>query len=490
MIFQEFILDSFCRNTERIAMVYNDDSFTYRDIYVKICQLVKEMERNCLKKKYVAICCKENFFAALSLLGCWLLGAIPVPIDYYLSKERVDMYFRCIHIEAVIIDSNVNINYNGIKHINLVDLFEKYSYNAELTLKHEWDESTPAYIYFTSGSTGNPKGVMGKYSSLYHFIHWEKECFQINSKDVFGQITSPGFDPFLRDILTPFLAGAKIVFMPNRSILLSSKLFFRWLNKNRITVMHCTPLLLFEMCKNIRINEKSHDMRLILIAGQRLLKEYVEKFFSSFPEKTQFVNLYGPTETTLAKCYHIIQRKYNYENSIPVGKPISDEKVSLINDKTEIIHVPNCIGEVAIGTQYGTLGYVNADIEEKMIYIDSFSKYKLYRTGDLAFYDENMDIIIVKRKDRQVKIRGIRIELEEIENLCYQHLQIENALAYVEINKLCLAIVPKKVEYTKEVIIEKLGNVLPRALLPQSIKFISEVPLNQNGKIDYEKLKK
>jgi amino acid adenylation domain-containing protein len=359
------------------------------------------------------------------------------------------------------------------------------------------DPDAPCYIYFTSGSTGRPKGIVGRLSGIDHFIRWEIETFGVRAGTRVSQLTTPSFDAFLRDIFTPLCAGGTSVH-PEPGTLLDGQRLADWLDIEEIELVHCVPSLFRTLLATDLNPQYFSALRHILLSGEPVLPSDVERWTRTFGDRTQLVNLYGPTETTMTKLFYLVRPEDRERRSIPIGKPMPGARAVLLDRNRKAV-APGAIGEIYIRTPYRTLGYLKDPEQTSRAFVPNpFAKEPkdpndlLYRTGDLARLLDDGNFEFLGRADQQVKIRGIRIELPEIESHLRRHPALED-VAVVDRDdaaggKLLCAYVVTRGPVTASALREHLLQELPEAMVPTAFAFMKELPRTITGKIDRQAL--
>ena len=282
------------------------------------------------------------------------------------------------------------------------------------------------YIYFTSGTTGVPKAILGKNESLLQFLLWEIKEFLLDESLKASQLTSASHDPYLRDVFVPLLSGGTICIPDDDGFLRPDKLS-AWLDNLNITLIHCTPSVFNIICSYRISSDKFSNLKYILLAGEKLKPWILKPWYEIFGDRIQIVNLYGPTETTLAKLFYRVKPADVNLESIPIGKPIDLCKVIIMDNQMN----KSDYGEIYIRTQYMSLGYYKQPEETANSFIQNpFVEQKdiIYKTGDIGRLLHDGNIVFCGRNDKQVKLRGIRIELDEIEKRVLEFDGIVNCL--------------------------------------------------------------
>ena len=411
MTLQKVLKKSFHDNCQQVAIITDTFHEKYCVLEEKALYVSSNLINYCGINEMVAMLfgMPENY--VYGVLGVLFSINILIPLDPIYPVSQLIRRILMTNCRYIIIDKSVSpkmitqLNVHGLKLLYIEDILKERShFNPPLYGKSE----DAIYVYFTSGTSGESKAVLGKNKSLLHFINWEIKEFNINNQDIFAQLTSPAFDPFLRDIFTPLCSGAKIRFT-NRRIVTVPRLLGVFLRKAEITVLHTTPsilraLLTCHFCKDPFVR-----LRYLMLAGEPVTLDLIKKWNADHNRKTTLVNLYGPTETTLAKVFAYIPNNYSYEN-VPVGKPIEGVSVYVVNEMASLCEDGE-IGEVYIETEYMTEGYLH-DPNNPSFGINKQGN-RWYKTGDLSFLRDG-SLYLVGRIDDRIKIGGVRVRLNEI----------------------------------------------------------------------------
>lgn len=350
-----------------------------------------------------------------------------------------------------------------------------------------------AYLFFTSGSTGVPKCILGSHSGLSHFIDWQRKTFDIGPDDRCAQLAGLSFDVILRDVFLPLTSGAALV-IPN--IPTSDPRILSWLEEEKITVIHTVPSIVNNWLKGDPEGGSLSRLRYVFMAGEPLTSDLVRRWREAFPESGQVINLYGPTETTLAKCSYVVPGNEElYDGVQPIGKPLPGAQVLVLN-KTKNLCGAGEKGEIVIRTHYRSYGYLNNEEENRKRFrrnhfiVDADVDDLLYYTGDLGRYRFDGVLEILGRLDSQVKINGVRIETGEIESRLRSHPDIFDCCVCVKQNwdgeesLVAYYIVNSNRSISGRELREFLRSCLAKDSMPSALVPIERFPLNVNGKID------
>lgn len=462
----------------------------------------------------------DNIFVVLdksieliyALAGVIKGGKIFIPIDHKTSSSRTISMLQEIKSQWIItssalfsevtslideakMDANILIVDSKKTANSISKVFYISDYIEDNQQKYEYSQNKNCYIYFTSGSSGKPKAVLGRHRSLVQFIEWEINEFSIDTTSVVSQLTPMTFDPFLRDVFVPLLSGGTLC-IPEEEIILEPKRLLSWIRENHITIIHTVPSLFKRLSMEIETIEDMGDLKYILLAGELLRGNDVKRILDIAEDNVQLVNLYGPTETTLAKFFYRIKHNDSEKAIIPVGKPISFCQCYIL-DKDRRECADNVVGEIYIRTPYISSGYCNDKELTKNSFFRNFFSVNpndiIYKTGDYGRRLSDKNIEVVGRVDNQVKIRGMRIEIGEIENVILKTDGIKEVKVISEEdeegNKFLSAYFLVEDNFVSNQIRDHLKKLLPDYMIPSHFIRVNHMPLNHNGKIDSKRLK-
>ncbi len=346
----------------------------------------------------------------------------------------------------------------------------------------------PAYIFFTSGTTGTPKGVLGVHKGLSHCLAWQSRTFAVGPDDRCAQLTNISFDVVLRDVLMPLWSGATLCLPPAG---LPSDRVLSWLGSEGITVVHAVPSLAHAWLTEAPAELSLPRLRLVFSAGEPLTDGLVSRWRRVASPECGVVNLYGPTETTMVKCFYRVPDE-TVPGVQPVGGSLPDSQALVLTASNRLCGV-NELGEIVLRTPFRTRGYINAaEAQERQFFASPFTSDPgdvLYRTGDLGRYRSDGSLMVLARLDQQVKIRGVRIEPEEVTTVLLRHPAVA---ACAVVARADLGDDPVLIAYVAASghpvgaaeLRAYLAEQLPAALVPSRFVFLDRLPLTPNGKLD------
>jgi mycobactin peptide synthetase MbtE len=355
------------------------------------------------------------------------------------------------------------------------------------------DPEQSSYIFFTSGSTSTAKAIVGSSKGLAHFIQWEIKEFGIQPGHRVSQLSTITFDASLRDFFVPFCSGGTVC-IPSADTKSNIPKLMEWISSSGIETIHCVPSIFRLFLKELELSaagaQHFKGVKQILMAGEPLYSKEITAWRDKAGMDTELVNLYGTTETTMAKSFHRIKEvPANPAQALHVGKPIDNAFIAILNNQ-QLCKIGE-IGEVYILTRFMTKGYLkNEELNKKLFVPNPLAEGKaelMHKTGDIGRYLPDRSVEILGRTDDQAKVNGIRIDLSDIR---------EAVLKYSPVAEC--EIIAQKTEQAqtdlvcyitgKDVDVEKLRTHLKHELadyaIPAYFILLKEFPLTINGKID------
>lgn len=512
----EKIADSFDKNQNNTAVEEEGDSYSYKELWEQVLFTSNLINRKQFKK--IAVMGEPSFITAASLLSALMSRAVYVPLDPSWPLNRINSILKHCRAEALISSSldfkKYSLNEKEI-HAPYVFLMQKIGRQSRLEspVRNTKSNDSLAYIMYTSGSSGEPKGVEVKLKALDKFLTWVEEEFQITEGDRFSYTSSLGFGSSIRQVFSPILSGAKMVCFP-QSLLKSPHKLLEEIKDKKISLFNAPPVLLQ---KTAEAAQKNHldknflsNVRLILAGGDLFPKKIKELWFNQFQHEHQLVNLYGSTESIVnASAYSMTYKKskepaldalrgeglreeksaYEY---LPIGRPREGLKFFLLDKDQKKITTENQIGELCIKSAFLAQSYHNNKQEsEKTFQLSNDCSEYIYRSGDRALKLPDGSYLVLGRSDRQVQIYGQRVELGEIESHLNRHPQTTRAfVVYIEeegLNKICAFIQSKN--YNEKQLREFLKKQVPSYMIPHFFYKLEKPPLTAAGKLDYKALR-
>jgi amino acid adenylation domain-containing protein len=511
-IFQDKLVDSLNRFKTNTAVEYGNQRITYEELDRRSNYIAHRLAAEGFQKEsFVGILTRDIPRLITVIIGVLKAGCVFIPLDPAYPKKRLTEMIRSVDARLVIGDKD-DIGYFTQNAADSAAVFADLDHwypgeNAADDVDSMWFEELPSvtchpddkiYIYFTSGSTGVPKAIVGRNKGLNHFIQWEIDTFAVDDTFRVSQFTNIGFDAFLRDVFVPLCAGGTVCIPNDRDLILNDRSLINWLDLSRINLVHAVPSF-FKLVLHSDALEPHffQDLRYVLLSGEKIEPADLTRWYRTFGDRIQLVNYYGPTETTMIKTYYLLREADLENETIPIGKPMRGTRVIILDNNMEICDELE-VGELYIRTPYRSHGYYKDDPANRQRFIPNpFSDNPddiIYKTGDLARSLPDGNIELIGRVDRQVKVRGIRVELEGIESALVKHPRVKETAVITNKtpggNVSLIAFITRtgEVENLTDVVKNDLYDQLPEYMVPARIIQIEKMPRKPNFKVDYEKL--
>ncbi|HZD95167.1 MAG TPA: amino acid adenylation domain-containing protein, partial [Candidatus Sulfotelmatobacter sp.] len=475
---------------ENLAVMFEGRRLSYRELHQRANQLALFLkERRVGPEVTVGICMERSELLVIALLGTMKAGAAYVPLDPGLPAARLAIMIQDSHARLVLAQESLRSRLPRSAEIECMD---QISWSAAAgpprAIPSGVTDENPAYILYTSGSTGVPKGVVITHRGLYNHMAWMHQQFPVTSPDRVLQKTPFGFDASLWEFWAPLIAGAVLV-MARPGGQQDPEYLVRCIQECQITVLQVTPMQ-GQMLLEQPMISGCQTLKRVFCGGETLNQDLVNQFYQRLPW-ARLHNLYGPTEATIDATFSECVASSSLATA-SLGRPIANTNVYVLDQRGELVPagVP---GELYIGGAGLARGYIGESALTAQSFLpDPFSHLpgaRLYRTGDLVRWRADGNLEYLGRLDMQVKLRGYRIELGEIEAVLRQHPEVSQALVALKDNgageKRLTAYVVSN-QGTDE-IREYLRSKLPEYMIP-SIVSVSKIPLTVNGKIDHSAL--
>jgi amino acid adenylation domain-containing protein len=472
------------------AIATEERSVSYRELLERTNSLALTLRKQLADKSNpVGILAQRNADLPLSMLACLLAGVPFFVLDSACPKERITSVWEASGARTILYStSNTLVCDKQFRRRLGADCWIKIDDRRIETELIELSYSETAYIIFTSGTNGFPKGIRTGSIPLLHFIDWYRDTFEPGHGSRFSMLSGLSHDPILRDIFVPLLTGGEL-HIPKQSDILSPDKLHEWMRHSAIQYAHVTPQLIGVLAKSRLKSSPLLDLRYVFSGGD-VLGPSIPKIVKSLAPDAQLINFYGASETPQAMVYRAIQP--DSAPPFPLGKPIPDVKAHILNDKLEAAPCRS-IGEIAIETKYLSQGYLRSCAERegyniRETFLSPFSisgnVEPIFLTGDLGYKDENGDIYFCGRSDDQVKIRGHRVDCAEVACTLIKYGLTEQAVILPERNSRGETILVAYVTGTENEIKLALPEILPSYMMPNTIIHIDQMPLLPNGKTD------
>ncbi|MUZ76236.1 amino acid adenylation domain-containing protein [Agrobacterium vitis] len=470
------------------AVKISDKSLTYAELIAHAGLVAQHLSRNGVQVgDVVAFAIPRSFEMIATLLGILGQGCTFVAIDPQFPQERIQLMLTIADAKAVVTvaESRSAFQSTGIPVVDLTDIVL-----AEGSPPPGAHRDTAAYIAFTSGSTGEPKAVAASHGAVLNYLEYLVSEYGVSAEDVALNVSAITFDAAMRDIFAPLAVGGYVVIPPQAAARDIDRLASTLRSGEISTVLSITPSLLSLLCEELRQEEWCQSVRLVLVSGEVFERRLVNLVRQAFGPNALIVNQYGPTECTMTTTFYRIPANFD-ENIVPIGRPIANATLHILNGDLQTVPKGDT-GEIYIGGAGLAQGYIGRpDLTAERFIASPYPEGgHLYRTGDLAHWREDGELVFLGRSDQQVKIRGQRVEPGEIEAALVRHHSVRQVAVvarvygHVDAARLVAYVVPARDPVKGADLRSFLQEILPEYLIPTAFVPLPALPLNVNGKLD------
>ncbi|AUB35491.1 Non-ribosomal peptide synthetase component F [Nostoc flagelliforme CCNUN1] len=488
------------RTPDAVAVVFEDQQLTYRELNARANQLAHYLRTLGVHEEVlVGLCLERSLEQLVSILAILKAGGAYLPLDPTYPQQRLSYLLADAQVKIVLTQQSLLVILpNDLEQVICWDTdAQEIVQQAVSTLNNIAAPENVAAVFYTSGSTGTPKGVVMTHQGLVNYGLAAVSSLELNHTDRVLQLASSSFDVFLEEILPTWLAGAVVV-LPHEPNPLTATQLHQLISQQQVTVMELTTAHWHEWVSQLVSFATSppSSLRLVLVGGETILPEQLHHW-------QQFglplVHVYGLTETTITSTmYQLPDRSMTASGyRLPIGRPLANTCVYLLDEQLQPVPV-GVPGEVYIGGAGLSRGYLHRPQLTAERFVPnpwaSFSGERLYKTGDVGRYLADGNIEFLGRRDQQVKLRGFRIELAEVEVVLSQHPSVQQTVVFVREDipddKRLVAYLVTHPEQTPTIaqLRQFLKEKLPEYMIPAAFVFLETLPLTPNGKVDRRSL--
>jgi len=482
---------------DKLAFADRDGGFTFREISDRTDSVGSFLAANGYYKEPVVVFMGKSPRTVTAFFGVIAAGCFYVPLDEEMPRHRIELIFGSLRPRAVICDAAGRKNMEGLDFSGQIYTYEDVARHpvnaAALTeVRARAIDTDPIYVVFTSGSTGLPKGVVACHRSVIDYIENLSAALRVDENTVFGNQAPLYVDACLKELYPTLKFGATAWFIPKEFFMFPVKLV-EFLNEHQInTVCWVASALALVAGVNTFATVKPEHLRTVAFGSEVFPIKHLNAWRAACPE-ARFINLYGPTEATGMSCYYEVDREFELDEKIPIGRPFRNTEILLLDPETrKPVTGPGQPGEICIRGTAVTLGYYNNPEKTAEAFIQNPLNIAypepIYCTGDLGAYNERGELVFISRKDYQIKHMGHRIELGEIETAANMLDGVRQACCLFDDKKKKIVMAAAG-ELTPAEVIAGLKEKLPRYMIPSSVIQVEALPLTPNGKIDRVTLK-
>nr|WP_315031719.1 amino acid adenylation domain-containing protein [uncultured Chryseobacterium sp.] len=475
---------------ENTAIVYQNQQMTYEELDLRSNQMANALVSKGVKEgMFVPIWLDRSLEWVIAVLGVIKAGAAYVPIDPVYPVKRVEYILSDTSARVIITHHELGAYLSKSEGTEIFEFDTLTALDGLSTQRPnvKVNADSLAYTIYTSGSTGKPKGVMVGHQAIQHLVTWHNHHFHVDHTSRLSLVAGLAFDISVWETWSALTSGATL-FIADNEERKDALALIEYYRRNRIT-HGFVPSILAPAVVNHSKNYTDLRLKYLFTGGEKLKPVLTTEL------SYELIDYYGPTECTVFSTFKKVKdRDGKYISSI--GKPIANAGAYILGEQMELLPV-GAVGELYIGGNILAEGYLNNEELTKANFMTNPFREteKIYRTGDLAKWLPEGDIEFLGRKDNQIKIRGFRVELGEIERTLIQQENINEAVVITKDtagnNKYLVAFVVLKPNAERDITIIRnlLKEELPGYMIPAQIIFIDKIPLTPNGKMDTQVLK-
>lgn len=489
----EYLELSCIKNNKKVAFTDANHHITYGECVDGAQKVGSQLLELQSRRQPIAVLMDKNVESLMCFFGVVYSGNFYVVIDSLMPKDRIESIFETLEPIAVITDyEHQDLCQSLHNHVYIYEEMRKGTLHKDglQAVRDQMIDTDPLYALFTSGSTGVPKGAVISHRNVINYASWYKETFDINSETQFGSQTPFYFSMSVSDVYSTIMAGATLHILPKQLFSFPIKLI-EYMNERQVNTIYWVPSALTIIANLKVLDYLALDyVDKILFAGEVMPTKQLNYWRQHIPHAL-YANLFGPTETTDICTYYIVDREFQDDEVLPIGKACHNTDVFILDENNQEV-LDDREGELCVRGSFLALGYYRNQEKTQEVFVQNPLNQAypevIYRTGDLVKYNENQELIYITRKDFQIKHMGYRIELGEIESAVNSLEKIQSCVSLFDEDKDKIILL-----YTGKIdsqgIMEGISHKIPAYMHPNVIVKVKAMPYNQNGKIDRKWLK-
>ncbi len=480
----------------KAAVIDKDGSITFRELRDNGRKIGKAISGKLgCSKKPVFVYLPKSVKMISAFMGILYSGNFYTPTDVSFPFEKVKGILDALKPALILTDEKhaETLKEHGVEAELLLNIDSVETENPGPLYLEKTIDTDIAYILFTSGSTGVPKGVIISHRSIIDYIDWAKKCYDISEKNIIGNQAPFYFDNSTLDIYLMLSCGATLHIIPEHYYSFPAKLM-DYVREKQINTIFWVPSVFINVANSDVLSRMDCQcLKTILFAGEVMPNKHLNYWRKYIPDAL-YSNLYGPTEITVDCTYYIVDREFSDDEPLPIGVPCPNTDVMVL-DHGELVTEPDKVGELCVRGTSLALGYWNNPEKTREVFIQNplnhLYEEKIYCTGDLVHYNQRGEIMYDGRRDFQIKHMGYRIELGEIETaaLGLEGIQ-DTCVIYDAMKKEIILVYVGDESVNANSFRAELVKKIPKYMVPTVYHRLQKFPYNDNGKIDRKALMK
>lgn len=490
------------RNPHKIAIVDEARSYTFAELREHAIRFSAHIPDN-WRNQPIAVYLPKSADGVIAFLGILYSGNFYVPLDPKSPAVRLEKMLSNLGPRAMVTSARSRAAIEAVCAANQLPVWDLRSLldsspvpqaTPALDRVEKIIDTDPIYCIYTSGSTGAPKGVLVSHRSVADFIDWATECYALDDATVFGNQSPFHFDVSVLDIFGMLKTGGTVVLIPEHLFAFPAELL-AYVKRAHVNFIIWVPSVLIHVANtNTLPANPPTEIAKVLFAGEPMPSKHLNHWRRHL-RHALFSNLYGPTEAAVIACYYVVDRTFDDQEVIPMGRPCRNVDVLVLNDSGEAC-AEGEVGELHIRGTALAFGYWNDPARTDEVFIQNplnpHFPEKVYRTGDLVKFNERGELVFLGRRDSQIKYSGYRIELGEIESAAMSIDGVSQAVALFDEgrNQIVLTYIAGSSGVDHAAIRPSLAARLPKYMVPALVHRIDSLPLTPSGKVDKLALRK
>jgi len=487
----EYLEQTAERLPEKTAFADEESSITFAGLRDAAKRIGTDLAAIGCQRKPVPLLMEKSVRTIQLMMGVVYAGGFYIILDASQPVDRLNRILSTLQAQVLITapehrDYAAQLDFAG-QVIGAETLGQNEADEALIaSVQEKQKDVDPLYVLFTSGSTGLPKGVVVCHRSVIDFINVFTDVFDITENDVLGNQAPWDFDVSVKDIYSGLRTGATVQLIPKAYFSIPVKLL-DFLEERKVTSLTwaVSALAIVSILNGLSYKAPS-AIRRIMFSGETMPIRHLNYWRKYYPE-ARFVNLYGPTEITCNCTYYEIEREFAVGETIPIGRAFANETVFLLDEEDHEVTQPGAEGEICVSGTALALGYFRNDEQTAKAFVQNPLNpcwmEPIYRTGDLAYYNEAGELCFTSRKDFQIKHMGHRIELGEIESALEKVEEIRRSCCVFD-QKRNKIVCFYQGDIDKKALATEAKKYLQDFMVPNVFRQMDELPITKNGKID------